>query len=172
MKKVLLLNLSEEIMGVITWIDAIKKLCRGIVKRPYGHDEEYEIKTGNGVYRLPTVLVLSEYKNIPYKRVPLTAENLLKRDKYSCQYCGEHLNKNTLTMDHIYPESRGGKKTWKNITSACKTCNNLKDNKTPAESNMKLRNRPYVPSEVLIIMAVMDRSDFSNSWDRWLEYAS
>ena len=149
-----------------------QKMCRGVVKRPQGHDEEYEINTGKGVYRLPTVLVLVEYKHIPYKRVALTPENLLKRERYECQYCGEKLNKGTLTMDHIFPESRGGKKSWKNITAACKICNNLKDNKTPAEANMKLRNRPWVPTETLMMLAAMDKSDFVTSWDRWLVQAS
>jgi len=168
-RKVLLLNLSEEVLGVITWKEAVQKVERGVARRPYGHDEQYEIKTCGGVYYLPTAIVLIEYKHIPYKRVALTPENLLKRDNYECQYCGEHLNRGTVTMDHIYPESRGGQRTWKNIVAACKTCNNKKDSKTPKEAGMKLRKRPVVPTETLIVMSVIDRSELSSSWERWLE---
>ena len=169
MMKVLKLNLSQEVLGVVTWIDAVKLLFRGAARRPSGHDEEYEIPTSSGVFRLPTAIVLSEYKNIPYKRVALTTENLLKRDNFECQYCGDPLNAKTLTMNHIFPESRGGKRNWKNIVAACKTCNGKKDDRTPSEAGMNLRKRAVVPSEALIIMSVMDKQEFSDSWNRWLE---
>jgi 5-methylcytosine-specific restriction endonuclease McrA len=168
MRKVLLLNLSEEVLGVITWKDAIQKLCRGVARRPYGHTEEYEIQTCSGVFRLPTAIVLVQYIHLPYKRVALTAENLLKRDNHECQYCGKKLNRGTVTMDHVFPESRGGKKIWKNIVAACKVCNNSKDNKTPSEAGMKLRNKPEVPSQVYIMLSVEEKHSLVSSWDRWL----
>jgi len=170
MKKVLLLNLSEEVLGVITWIDAVKKIVRGVARKPYGHTEEYEITTSSGVFRLPTAIVLVEYKNIPYKNAPLTPENLLKRDNNECQYCGKKLSRSSLTMDHVFPECRGGKKTWKNIVAACKSCNNKKDNRTPAEANMKLRKKPKVPTRLILLMTISEVEN-KRSWDRWFKNA-
>jgi len=169
--KVLLLNLSEEVLGVITWIDAVKKMVRGVARKPYGHTEEYEIQTSSGVFKLPTAIVLVEYVNVPYKKASLTAENLLKRDNNECQYCGKGLTRSSLTMDHVFPESRGGKKTWKNIVASCKACNNQKDSKTPAEAKMKLRNRPKVPTRTVLLLTIEEVRS-RESWSRWFSDAS
>jgi len=166
MNKVLLLNLSEEVLGVITWMDAVKKMVRGVARKPYGHTEEYEIPTSSGVFKLPTAIVLIEYVNIPYKKAPLTAENLLKRDSGECQYCGKGLSRSSLTMDHIVPVSRGGKKIWKNIVASCKSCNNKKDNKTLSEANMKLRKKPKVPTRTVLLMTISEVKS-KKSWSRW-----
>lgn len=168
MKTVLLLNLSEEVLGVITWIDAVKKICRGVARRPYGHTDEYEIRTSAGIFKLPTAIVLIQYVNIPYKKVPLTSENLLKRDNYECQYCEKSLTRTSLTMDHIIPESRGGKKTWSNIVASCKSCNGQKDNKTLKEAGMCLKKKPKVPTRSVLILMISDGKK-RESWSRWVQ---
>jgi 5-methylcytosine-specific restriction endonuclease McrA len=171
MKKVLLLNLSEEVLGVISWMDAVRKIVRGVARKPYGHEETYEIRTSAGVFELPTAIVLVEYKHIPYKNAPLTAENLLKRDNNECQYCGKSLSRKTLTMDHVVPESRGGKRTWKNIVASCKTCNNGKDNRTPKEANMALKKEPRVPTRSILVFMVSESKN-RKSWHRWLDHTT
>ena len=171
MKKVLLLNLSEEVLGVITWVEAVKKIVRGVARKPYGHEDFHEIKmTKNSIFKLPTAIVLMEYKNIPYKNAPLTPENLLRRDDNECQYCGKNLSRSSLTMDHVLPECRGGKRTWKNIVAACKECNNKKDNKTPTEAKMKLRKKPKVPTRLVLLLTISEVKS-NKSWDRWCKSA-
>lgn len=51
------------------------------------------------------------------------------RDKYQCAYCGEHLDENTATVDHVKPRSRlkrGDKSAIDNLVTACKPCNQKK----------------------------------------------
>jgi CRISPR/Cas system Type II protein with McrA/HNH and RuvC-like nuclease domain len=60
------------------------------------------------------------------------------RDKFRCQYCGERKQPAELTLDHIFPRSRGGENTPVNIVAACLSCNNRKGNRTPEEARMPL----------------------------------
>jgi 5-methylcytosine-specific restriction endonuclease McrA len=56
-----------------------------------------------------------------------------------------------LTVDHVVPKSRGGKDTWKNLVTACTSCNNKKGSRTPDEARMPLRRQPFRPSHVMFI---------------------
>ena len=53
---------------------------------------------------------------------------LLKKFKFTCQYCGEKAPKITLQIDHIIPRSKGGKNTLNNLTVSCIKCNVGKSN--------------------------------------------
>ena len=46
-----------------------------------------------------------------------------ERDNFTCQDCGARKN---LTVDHITPESNGGKLTMENCQTLCKSCNSKK----------------------------------------------
>lgn len=56
---------------------------------------------------------------------------VFKRDGYKCQYCGG--TPKSPHCDHIIPLSRGGKSTLDNLTTACRSCNIRKGDKTPEE---------------------------------------
>lgn len=43
-----------------------------------------------------------------------------------CAYCGKPLGTFDRTVDHLIPESRGGKRSNKNKVPACLKCNQLK----------------------------------------------
>ena len=43
-----------------------------------------------------------------------------QRDNFTCQYCGK---RELLTVDHIIPESKGGKTELNNLQTLCKSCN-------------------------------------------------
>ena len=64
-------------------------------------------------------------------------------DQHRCQYCG--VQTRALTVDHVIPRSRGGGHDWKNVVSACDTCNHRKAGRTPREAGMKLLARPAEP---------------------------
>lgn len=76
----------------------------------------------------------------------LTNAALFSRDGYLCLYCGETLPARLLTRDHVVPLSRGGKDTWENVASACRACNQRKDDRLLEELGMKLLAVPYVPN--------------------------
>ena len=56
-----------------------------------------------------------------------------KLEQGVCYYCGLHVGKLALTMDHVVPLSRGGKSKKGNIVPACKACNNKKRYLLPIE---------------------------------------
>ena len=60
------------------------------------------------------------------------------RDRYTCQYCGEHRHAKDLTLDHILPRAQGGGSTPANLVTACVRCNQRKGNRTPEQARMPL----------------------------------
>lgn len=48
------------------------------------------------------------------------------RDNYACVHCGTNKD---LTIDHIYPESKGGTKVFENLQTLCRSCNSRKGTK-------------------------------------------
>lgn len=68
-------------------------------------------------------------------------EKILRRDQYRCRFCG---SRNRLTIDHIFPLSRGGHPTKKaNLATACTPCNQRKANRTPEEAGMTIISEGY-----------------------------
>lgn len=48
---------------------------------------------------------------------------VLKRDNFTCQYCGAHGEGVVLEVDHIIPISKGGTSDIGNLITACFDCN-------------------------------------------------
>jgi hypothetical protein len=71
---------------------------------------------------------------------------LFRRDRFTCAYCAQRFRERNLQCEHIVPESRGGRRAWMNLVSACAACNGRKANRTPEEAGMPLVYLPYVPS--------------------------
>lgn len=85
-----------------------------------------------------------------------------------CQYCGKACEPSELTIDHIFPQSRGGSKTsWTNVTTACWKCNNKKGNKTPEEAGMELLSVSSVPKHHLLC-ALSPNSPRHPDWQMYL----
>ena len=102
----------------------------------------------NAEYPIPAVIRLQRYINVPYKSIELTRNNVFRRDNFICQYCGKESD---LSLDHLVPRSKGGKTNWRNLVTACKTCNSLKGDETPEAIGFKLRNLPFKPSYVMFL---------------------
>ena len=43
-----------------------------------------------------------------------------------CGYCGKKLHRDTMTVDHIVPVSRGGGNSLENLMPSCRECNEAK----------------------------------------------
>lgn len=54
--------------------------------------------------------------------------HLLKR--FKCTYCAKSFSTDRLSIDHIWPISKGGKHTVSNICRSCKPCNSQKRDRT------------------------------------------
>lgn len=56
---------------------------------------------------------------------------ILKRDNYSCRYCGAKAPDVTLTVDHVIPTTLGGGDEPNNLVTACQPCNSGKASVSP-----------------------------------------
>lgn len=57
---------------------------------------------------------------------------VLQRDNFTCQYCGESSPEVKLQVDHIKPRSLGGKDLLTNLITSCQPCNSGKRDKSIA----------------------------------------
>jgi 5-methylcytosine-specific restriction endonuclease McrA len=64
---------------------------------------------------------------------------ILKRDNYTCYYCG---TPQANTCDHLTPLDKGGTNDFSNLVAACATCNYSKGNRTE-EQYIKARNKKH-----------------------------
>lgn len=111
----------------------------------------------------PSIVRLKGYVSVPYKRIMISRKNVLRRDRFRCQYCG---SRDKLTIDHVHPKSRGGRDTWENLVAACTPCNNRKGNRTPDEAGMQLLRQPFRPSHVMFIRDCIGTLD--ETWKPYL----
>lgn len=146
---------------------------RGIVMVLTGRAEQvdcdgYVVRSPSTSFQLPTVIrVLKTVKRAPRKGIAFSKKNILRRDNYTCQYCGE--TSSSLTVDHIMPKSRGGKTTWTNVVVACKPCNLKKGNYTLTEVDMKLLVKPYKPDFQLHPFTIPSGpKSYLESWQKYL----
>ena len=65
--------------------------------------------------------------------------SVLERDGHACRYCG---STEDVTVDHLFPQSRGGTHEEWNLVAACRPCNSKKHDRTPLEARMQLRPVP------------------------------
>ena len=128
------------------------------------NDSRKELRTVTQAFPWPSIIRLSRFVRIPYKKVVLTRKNILRRDAYKCAYCGR--GDLPLTIDHVIPKSKGGRDTWENLVCACTLCNNKKGDRTPLEAKMDLLTKPFKPSHIMFIKNVVGKLD--ENWKPYL----
>jgi 5-methylcytosine-specific restriction endonuclease McrA len=139
--KVLVLNANFEPLNVCAVRRAIGLILQE--KASLVQNGRGEVHTVSQTFPLPSVIRLEAMVSRPRPRVPLTKREILRRDNYTCQYCGR--NTGALTIDHVIPRSRGGQHTWNNVVAACPSCNHRKGGRTLEESGMHLLRQPKEP---------------------------
>ncbi|KMP11246.1 HNH endonuclease [Candidatus Nitromaritima sp. SCGC AAA799-A02] len=141
--KSLVLNYSFEPLQFCSAKRAIVMVLAG--RAEFLESDGYVVRSPSTTFRLPAVIrVLKMVKRSRRKGVAFSKKNILRRDNFTCQYCG--VSNNLLTVDHILPKSRGGKTSWNNVVVACKPCNLKKGNQTPSEKGMELVRKPRKPN--------------------------
>jgi len=142
----LVLNASFEPLHVVTWQRAIQLLFQGKVE--VVEESDKEIRTVRMTIKVPAVLRLLVYVPLARKKniVRFSRANIFLRDQFHCQYCGTQFAKTHLTLDHVIPIVQSGQKSWENIVTACKPCNQRKGGRTPQQSGMQLIRKPRQPA--------------------------
>ncbi len=101
------------------------------------------IRTVSMQFPRPSIIRLERMIKRPRIRVKLSKREVLRRDNFTCQYCGK--NGFHLTIDHIIPRSQGGEHNWNNLVAACPSCNHRKGGRTIAQAHMRLLRDPSEP---------------------------
>lgn len=145
MSSTLLLNADGSPISILplsslSWQDAIKYMVLEKATVLEWH-KDWIVHSQNWSTAVPAVMILSEYQK-KKTTIRYSKSNVFLRDNYTCQYCGDAVNKKTATLDHILPTSHGGTSTWENTTTACGPCNANKGN------NKKIvpKAKPYKPT--------------------------
>jgi 5-methylcytosine-specific restriction endonuclease McrA len=99
----------------------------------------------------PAVIRLTTYVRIPRDAHArrITRRAVFARDRWTCQYCGTA--RNSLTVDHVIPRSKGGSSSWDNIVASCAPCNRRKGDRLPTQVDMHPRRKPAVPSPTIFV---------------------
>lgn len=139
---VLILNVNFEPLHVCDMRRAIALLMAG--KAETILNGRGVIHSASAQFHLPSIIKLQYMVQRPRPRVSLSKREVLRRDNYTCQYCGR--KGYHLTIDHVVPRHAGGPHRWTNLVAACSTCNRRKGGRTPEQANMQLLNEPREPS--------------------------
>ncbi len=145
---ILVLNASYEPLNFTNWRRAVVLLIKNKAQA-----------LGKRVIRLVN------YIKIPYKKIMQNKPSramIYKRDGHKCQYCG---STRKLTIDQIFPTSKGGDNSWENLVVACMPCNTRKGDKLLEETNLILETIPKKPFNKMLFS--LDRADV----DEWKKYS-
>jgi 5-methylcytosine-specific restriction endonuclease McrA len=138
---VLVLNANFEPINVCNTRRAIGLVLSG--KASMILNGRGEIRTISRSYPRPSVIRLERMVRRPRPHVKLTKREILRRDNFTCQYCGN--NATYLTIDHVFPRRLGGKHVWENVVAACPACNHRKGGRTVEQAQMHLMRKPVEP---------------------------
>ena len=104
-RNVLVLNQSYEPVAVCNAKKAIILVYLG--KAEIVESLDFRVRSISFSMPFPSVVRLQIYFYRPFTPVIKNRMNILRRDRYNCQYCGK--NCTTLTVDHVIPKHFGGK---------------------------------------------------------------
>jgi 5-methylcytosine-specific restriction endonuclease McrA len=152
-------------LSVVEWQEAIRYMVLDKVKVLEWH-EDWIVRSARWQTRVPAVIMLNQYQK-PKHTMRLSKRNIFLRDAYTCQYCSTTVTEVTATLDHVLPVSKGGKTTWENSATACKSCNYKK---AAHVGKMKPKITPYKPTFWDLVGKRRDRGYHFHhpSWSNYL----
>jgi 5-methylcytosine-specific restriction endonuclease McrA len=160
--KVLVLNSSYEPLGICDVQKAVVLLFGGKAVSVSHYPEKF-ICTVSQCFPMPSIVRLTFFVQVSYRKIVLNRKNVIRRDGFRCQYCGRR--DLPLTIDHMLPKSRGGEDSWENLITACTRCNSIKGNRTPHEAHMPPLRQPVSPSHITLM-----RQYLTTTTDDWKPY--
>jgi len=154
MSSVLVLNYDYTPLNVTTIKRGFVLVDKG--KAEIVKSDDNPIVTGYKTYIRPVIIRLLQYIKYHSRTLRANRNRIYKRDNHQCVYCGSNKN---LTLDHVFPKSRGGKNEWTNLVTSCFKCNLKKADRTPEEAKMVMKQKPYAPT------LVNENATLSNVWN-------
>jgi 5-methylcytosine-specific restriction endonuclease McrA len=168
--KVLILNQTFEPLQVCSARRAVVLLFTG--KAEGIENTPRVFRSPSVAICLPSVIRLHHFVKKPVPpTISFNKKNILKRDGYTCQYCGRNSGER-MTIDHVIPKSQGGRTVWENVVSACRACNLKKGNKGLTEAGMYLRRKPVRPLSVSYLGILAHASQHLEVWKKYLPHGA
>lgn len=165
--RVLKLDQSFKPVEIIPWTEAMRLVFLDKAEVIEVYPDQY-IRSPNRNFEAPSVIRILQGVERS-KKLRFSRENIYRRDDYTCQYCGTKFEVEDLTLDHVVPACRGGRKTWENIVTACMWCNGKKADKTLEQFGVRLINKPVKPKHSLKMALRLHRDD-PQSWLAYVTY--
>jgi len=144
---VIVLNADYSYLSTTSWQNAICLLYEGKAET-VEKSESVVRNSGTIEIIIPMMIRVIKYIRNRFKqKVPYSAKNVFMRDDQTCQFCKTRIDDITkCTIDHVVPKSKGGKSTFENCVTACKSCNHIKADRTCSEAKMYLKRKPVRPT--------------------------
>jgi 5-methylcytosine-specific restriction endonuclease McrA len=149
----------------------------------YFHDCRY-VRDGRGnEHLIPAVIANTHHIVRKHRKVPFSKHNVLRRDGFRCQYCGQTFPAQDLSYDHVIPRSMWNGSTtptcWQNIVTACLKCNRKKADRTPEQAGMPLiklvsgrwveYKKPKTPNSQELLLGLAYRN-IPTEWEPYVAY--
>jgi 5-methylcytosine-specific restriction endonuclease McrA len=150
-------------LSTVDWQEAIRYMVLEKAHVVAWHDD-WVVRSARWETAVPAVIMLKDYMK-PKTGIRFSKSNVFLRDRYTCQYCHDKLEKRECTLDHVLPTSMGGKTTFENTTTACGPCNANKG----ANHKIKPKIKPYKP-EYYELVNKRKSLPFHVRHDSWLDY--
>lgn len=173
MVNVLLLNVSNEPLAVVSLKRAVGLMLadKADLIRPV---DGRAVRSAYTQLPMPSVIRLRYYVNAPRRNVAWTRVNVLRRDHYTCQFCGHKLPTHEATIDHIIPVSQCKKlgvnpNTWMNTVACCRKCQQRKGNKTMQEVGMKFYDPAFTPKRPRVNYIVFTLGNAPDEWKGYIQ---
>lgn len=182
----LLLNADFSPLGVVSWQRAVCLVLDEKVRvvEPY---EGKSIRAPSFDMAWPAVIHLVRYVSVTLTP-PLSRVNVLARDRFTCQYCGERPQAHgrpdlaRLTLDHVVPKAASDRgmvtvpwssrpvpvTSWENLVSACAPCNHKKGHRSLEQVGFRLQSVPRRPRPHEAIRVALARIRVPAEWTDYL----
>ena len=188
MDPVLCLNADYSPTRIIGWEHAVELLLAEKALLVGSVPDRY-IRSQRLALPWPSVIALKKYRTIR-GRVKFSGKHVILRDSGRCSYCGHapkledgSIDRQYLTHDHVVPraQARDGAvflpwsrkwvnvTSWENATTACRSCNSRKADRTPAQAGMSLSVFPRVPTHIDVMrISLAKLPNVPASWEPYL----
>jgi 5-methylcytosine-specific restriction endonuclease McrA len=167
MTRVLLLSPYYLPLRIVRWEDAIKMVYEETVEVLVEYNEE--VSSPSVTWKMPAVIRLKKLQSLKKRGIKFSRINVYTRDNFTCQYCRKRYPLRALSYDHVVPRASGGKTVWENISTACKSCNAIKADRTCDESGMWPLNKPTRPKHLPHTPPILDVENIPEEWEGYIK---
>lgn len=155
-------------LSVVSWQVGIRLLVTDKVRVLKEYDN-WIVRSPSTQMSVPSVVMATDYVRWN-RQVKYSRSNIFLRDNYTCQLCGNKPGEFNLSLDHVVPRSKGGKTSWTNIVTACKSCNSIKGN----DETIVPKIKPQRPSYYELVarrskQPIVIKDDFWKNFLPWEE---